>query len=132
MKKYIKKFLNKFYIYRYLAYKKHKSDVLKDPKKEADRIYSIYFKKKINWDNPKNLIEKIYWLQLNTDTSLWTKYADKYKVRNYVKKCGYEENLPKLYGKWDKPKDINFDELPNSFVLKTNNGCGSVLIVKIN
>jgi hypothetical protein len=113
-----------------LAYKKHKRVVLKDPKKEADRAYSIYFKKKINWDNPKNLIEKIYWLQFNTDTSLWTKYADKYLVRDYIKECGFQEHLPELYGKWDNPEDIDFKKLPDSFVLKANNGCGTVLVVK--
>jgi hypothetical protein len=122
--------LNQIYLYRHLAFKKHKYDVLKNPKKEANRIYKPFFKKEINFENPKNLIEKIFWLQFNTDTRLWTKYADKYLVRNYIKECGYEEYLPKLYGKWENPKDINFDKLPNSFVLKANNGCGTVMIVK--
>lgn len=92
MKNNIKTKLNKFYLYRYLAYKKHKLDILKNPKKEANRAYYPFFNKKINWDNPKNLIEKIFWLQFNTDTSLWTKYADKYQVRDYIKECGYEDN----------------------------------------
>lgn len=126
----LKQKLNKYYIYRYLAYRKHKFDVLKNPKEEANRAYKIFFNKEIDWENPKNLIEKIYWLQFNTDTSLWTKYADKYLVRDYIKECGYEDNLPQLYGKWDYPKQIDFNELPNSFVLKSNNGCGTVLVVK--
>lgn len=130
MKVKVKRTLNKSYIYRYLVYLIHKSRVLINPKKEANRAYKIFFKKEINWDNPKNLIEKIYWLQFNTDTSLWTKYADKYLVRDYIKECGYEEHLPQLYGKWDSANDIDFNELPNSFVLKTNNGCGTVLVVK--
>ena len=130
MKKKILKFLNIFYIYRYLAYRKHKYDVTKNFKKEADRCYYPFFKKKIDWENPNNLIEKIYWLQLNSDTSLWTKCADKYVVRDYVKECGYEDALPKLYGKWDNAKDIDFNKLPSSFVLKTNNGCESNLIIK--
>ncbi len=130
MKSLIKSILNKFFFYRYLAFKKHKWDVEKNPKGEANRVYYPFFKKKINWENPKNLIEKIYWLQFNSDTSLWTKYADKYLVRDYIKECGYEENLPQLYGKWDNADDIDFGELPNSFVLKTNNGCGTVLVVK--
>ena len=101
-----------------------------NPKINANISYRHFFKKNIDWKNPKNLIEKTYWLQFNSDTSLWTKYADKYLVREYVKECGYEENLPKLYGKWDNSNDIDFDNLPNSFVLKTNNGCGTNFIVK--
>lgn len=130
MKKEILKFLNKSYIYRYLAFIKHKYDVKRNYKKEANRYYYPFFKKKIDWENPKDLIEKINWLQFNSDTSLWTKCADKYLVRDYVTECGFEEALPKLYGKWDNAKDINFDTLPNSFVLKTNNGCETNFIVK--
>jgi|SRR5690554_4830 len=126
----IKKKLNSFFLYRYLAYKKHRFNILKDPKTEANRVYFPYFKRKINWGKPKDLIEKIFWLQLNTDTSLWTKCADKFLVRDYIKECGYEDYLPKLYGKWDNADDINFAELPDSFVLKTNNGCGTVLVIK--
>lgn len=127
---YIKSKLNEFYFYRYLAYKKHKKSVLSNPKIEANRAYYPFFKKNIDLDNPVNLIEKIYWLQFKSDTSLWTKYADKYLVRNYIKECGYEDNLPELYGKWEDANDIDFDKLPDSFVLKTNNGCGTVLVIK--
>jgi hypothetical protein len=56
--------------------------------------------------------------------------ADKYRVRDYVEECGFKEALPELYGKWDNAKDIDWDKLPNSFVLKTNNGCGTNIIVK--
>lgn len=130
MDNFIKTKLNKFHLYRYLAQMKHKHDVLKDPKKEANRVYKSIFKKEINFDNPKNLIEKTFWLQFNTDTSLWTKYADKYCVRDYIRECGYEEHLPTLYGKWDYSNQIDFENLPNSFVLKTNNGCETIIIVK--
>lgn len=129
MKKYVKSKLNKIYLYRYLAYRKHKHDVLKDPKKEANRVYKLIFNKEIDFENPKNLIEKIFWLQFNSDTFLWTKCADKYLVRDYIKDLGYEEYLPKLHGKWDNVEDIDFSKLPKKFVLKSNNGCGTVLIV---
>src|SRR5690554_5505515 len=116
MMMYLKSKLNRFYFYRYLAYKFHRRSVLRDPKTEANRSYYPFFKKDIDWVKPKNLIEKIDWLQLNTDTSLWTKCADKYLVREYVKECGYEKHLPKLYGKWDNAKNIDFTSLPQSFV----------------
>lgn len=70
------------------------------------------------------------WLKFRSDTSLWTELADKYKVREYIKNNGLEEILVKLYGKWDRVEDIDFEQLPNSFVLKSNNGCGTVLLVE--
>lgn len=101
-----------------------------NPKLAANLMYRRAFHKNINWDNPKNLIEKYYWLLFNTDISLWTKCADKYRVREYIAKLGCEKILVKLYGVWKNADDINFDNLPNKFVLKSNNGCGTVLIVK--
>lgn len=126
----IKLFLHKFYWYKLLTNKTHKNTVLRNPKVEANRTYYLSFKKNIDWENPKDLIEKIFWLQFNTDTSLWTKCADKYLVRYYIEELGYKDYLPKLYGKWDNVEEIDFSELPKQFVLKSNNGCGTVLIVK--
>ena len=130
MKEKIKLYLHKFYWYKLLTNKVHKNAVLRDPKSEANRAYKTFFNKNVDWDNPRDLIEKIYWLQFNTDTSLWTKYADKYLVRDYIKENGYNDHLPKLYGKWDNVEEIDFSKLPEKFVLKANNGCGTVLILK--
>ena len=104
----------------------------KDPRLAAEGLYKkIYGSKAVlNIDNPKNLIEKITWLELNSDTSLWTLCADKYRMREYVAQCGMTDYLPKLYGHWENPEDIDFLLLPNEFVLKANNGCGTVKIVR--
>ncbi len=102
----------------------------KDPRILANRSFKSVFKRNIDWNNPKNLIEKIFWLQIYSDTSIWTKCADKYLVREYVKEKGCGDSLNELYGKWDSAEDIDYDILPNSFVLKTNHGCGQVLLVK--
>lgn len=101
-----------------------------NPKLSADYTYYKVFHKHINWNNPQDLIEKIFWLELNTDTSLWSLCSDKYRVREYVKEKGCENILNHLYGHWDNAKDIDFEKLPNSFVLKTNNACATVMIVK--
>lgn len=85
--------------------------------------------KKIDWDNPKTLNEKIQWLMAFTDTSLWTKYSDKYEVRRYVEECGYKECLTELLGLWDRVDDINFDALPDTFVLKCTHDAGSTILV---
>lgn len=101
-----------------------------NPKILANLAYKSRFHKDIDWDNPKDLIEKIYWLQFNSDTTLWSKCADKYKVREYVAEKGLKNILNELYGVYDKVDEINWDTLPNQFVLKWNNGSGQVLIVK--
>lgn len=100
-----------------------------NPKIPISFTYRIRIKKHINWKNPQNLIEKIAWMELNTDTSLWTLCADKYRVREYVEKCGCGQYLNELLGVWRNPNYIDFDTLPPEFVLKANNGCGTVMIV---
>lgn len=85
---------------------------------------------KLNLDNPKSFNEKIQWLKLNYKNPLLTKCADKYAVREYVKEKIGEEYLIPLLGVWDSPDDIDFDALPNQFVLKVNWGSGQNIIVK--
>lgn len=123
--------MKKGFVYQYLTALIKKAIVSINPKWEINRCYSKVFNgEKPNLENPKNLIEKIYWMELNCDTTLWTKCADKYLMREYVEKCGYGDYLPKLYAKWDKADEIDFSSLPKEFVLKANDGCGTVYIVK--
>ena len=123
---------NKFILKLYTDYLYFRNKFLckLNPKFAANVEFKKFFGRYINWKEPKDLIEKIYWMELNTDTSLWTLCADKYKVRDFIKERGCEDILVNMYGKWDDPNDIDFDKLPNSFVLKANNGCGTVMIVK--
>lgn len=116
--------------YRFAIKLKHRIIANIYPKYLANKTYKSIFHKNIDWKNPKDLIEKIYWLQLNTDTSLWTLCADKYRVREFVTDRGCAEILNELYGKWDNANEIDFDSLPTKFVLKINNSCGQIIIVK--
>ena len=100
------------------------------PKHYAKYLYFKVTHKKLNLDNPKDYNEKIEWLKLYSDTSEWTRCADKYKVRDYIKEKGLEHILVKLYGVWDKAEDIDFSKLPDKFVFKTNHAFGTVLLVK--
>lgn len=100
------------------------------PKYGASKIFRRFFHRGINWDNPKNLQEKTYWLLFNTNTDMWTLCADKYRVREFVKERGASEILTDLYGQWENVDDIDFNMLPNDFVLKANNGCESIIVVK--
>lgn len=92
--------------------------------------YFLRFHKRINWQRPRTLNEKILYLSMMTDTTRWSDLADKYKVREYVEECGYGDSLVTLYGKWDDAEKIDFDALPSSFVLKTNHGSGEIVIVR--
>lgn len=101
-----------------------------NPKRLANILYHDTFNEWINWEKPQNLNEKINYLAFNTDTNLWTKCADKYRMREYIKERNCEELLVTLYGKYENASDIDFEALPNKFVLKPNHGYGNVIIVK--
>jgi hypothetical protein len=62
------------------------------------------------------------------DTSQWPLLADKYRVREYVAEKIGEEYLIPLIGKWDTVDEIDWDQLPQQFVMKCNNGSGDVLV----
>lgn len=117
------------YLYEYLKAHFLKWMVSRNPEAEVDRVYYKVFHRHCDLDNPKDLIEKIFWLELYSDTSMWTQCADKYRIREYVEECGLSEYMPLLYGHWDTAEEIDFNALPNSFVIKANNGCGSVKVV---
>lgn len=81
-----------------------------------------------NIKKPKRFTEKIQWYKLNYKNSLMTNAADKYNVREYVAEKNLENLLVRLYGVYDKPGDIKFEELPEKFVIKTTNGSGTNIL----
>lgn len=80
--------------------------------------------------NPQDINEKLMWMELYSDTSEWSRLADKYKVREYVKEKGFEKNLIPFYGEYDKYNQIDFERLPESFVIKSRNGCAQTAIIR--
>lgn len=86
--------------------------------------YLYVFKKKLNLKSPQDLNEKILWAKLFSDTSRWTELADKRRVRDYVEKIGLGGILVKLYATWYNVDEINWDVLPDKFIIKANNGDG--------
>lgn len=101
-----------------------------DPRRVADYRFHKKFGRHIDWENPKDLNEKIQWLKFYSDTSLWTQLADKYAVRRYVEERGCGDLLVPLYGRWERTEEIDWDSLPEQFVLKTNNGCRDIVICR--
>lgn len=84
----------------------------------------------LNLEYPQTFSEKIQWIKVNCHDQLMTQCADKYRVREYVKKCIGEKYLTKFYGIWKNSDEIDFESLPKQFVLKTNHSSGQVIIVR--
>ena len=85
---------------------------------------------KINLEAPRTFAEKIQWLKLYDHNPKIVLYADKYAVREHIKNTVGEQYLIPLIAAWDTASEIDFDALPNSFVIKPNNSSGRVLICK--
>lgn len=82
--------------------------------------------KKLDLAKPESFHEKLLWLKLNRymKDPLVIQCADKYLVRDYVRQCGCADILNDLLGCWDHAKQIEWDTLPEKFVLKWNFGAG--------
>ena len=102
------------------------------PERLIKAWYKQIYKRDIDLINPKTIDEKINWMKLHSDISLWTKCADKVEVRKFIEERGLGHVLNTIYGVYDRVEDIDFESLPDSFVLKASNGGGGkqVLIVK--
>ncbi len=94
-------------------------------------LYYLRNKEKLNLENPRTFNEKINWLKLHVNvTSQCTMMVDKYEVRNLIKEKIGEQHLIPLLGVWNTFDEIDFDKLPNEFVLKTTHDSGGVVICK--
>ena len=91
--------------------------------------YRIKLKRKLNLKNPKRYTEKIQWYKIHYRNPLMHKCVDKYLVRKYVKEKGLEDILVKLYGRYDSIYDVDFNKLPQSFVIKTTHGGGGLNVI---
>lgn len=85
---------------------------------------------RLNLKEPKTFNEKLQWLKLYNHNPLYTKLADKYSVREYVKQTIGEEYLIPLLGVYNSFAQIDFDELPEQFVLKCNHDSGGLVICR--
>lgn len=99
-----------------------------NPKEHIDSVFIYAFGHTVNWEKPNDINEVIQWLKIYSDTTKWSLYADKYRVREYVKSFGLEEILVPLYGKWNHAWQIKWNKLPDRFIMKVNNGSGDTKI----
>lgn len=92
--------------------------------------YTMRFKRLPNIINPKRYTEKIQLRMINDNMMKYTDYVDKYKVRDFIKEKIGEKYLIDLIGVYDDVNEINFNKLPEKFVIKSNHGSGYFLICK--
>lgn len=92
--------------------------------------YKNYLGKELNLNDPCTFNEKINWMKLYEHDDRKTILSDKYLVREYVTSKIGEEYLIPLLGVWDNSENINFESLPQKFVIKCNHGSGWNLIVE--
>jgi hypothetical protein len=91
-------------------------------------LYVIYYfniGKRLHLTRPQSFNEKVQWLKVYDYKNNYSKYVDKYEVRKYIsKKFGEDILIPLIGGPWDNFDSINFDELPNKFILKCTHDSG--------
>lgn len=95
----------------------------------VDRVWKNEFGHKVDWKNPRDINEKIQWLMCYGDTSLWSDLSDKIKVKEFLESRGYGDLVIPTLGVWERAKDIDYDALPERFVLKCNHDSGSTHII---
>lgn len=87
--------------------------------------YWLKHGRKLNLEKPLRYTEKIQWYKLNYRDPVMAQCADKYRVREYIKSKGLENILIPLYGVYDDIQDVEWEKLPDKFVIKTTNGSGT-------
>ncbi len=99
-----------------------------------EKYLSLKFKKRIgrtlNLENPQSFNDKIQWLKLHDRNPRYTLLVDKALVKDYIAETIGKEYLIPTIGTWDKFDDIDFDMLPDQFVLKCNHNSGGLVICK--
>ena len=91
--------------------------------------YRFQMGKQLNLKNPRAFQEKLHWLKLHDKNPLYTKLVDKVLVKDYVsERIGSKYVIP-LLGVWNRPEDIEWDILPERFVLKTNHSGGNTGVI---
>ena len=98
--------------------------------KYLKKVYKTKFGYDLDLDNPKTYNEKLQWLKLYNRKPIYTTMVDKYEVKKYVADIIGEEHIIPTLGIWDRFEDIDFDALPEQFVLKCTHDSGGLVICR--
>ncbi len=128
MNKYIRFLTDKKFRFSYMAARGFYHSM--SDEKMLKKLYKNAMGKDLNLENPTTYNEKIQWLKLYNRKSEYTMMVDKYEVKRYVANLIGEEYIIPTLGVWDKFDDIDFDSLPNQFVLKCTHDSGGLVICR--
>lgn len=92
-------------------------------------LYRLLMHKPLNLKNPKSFNEKLQWLKLYNRKHQYTLMVDKLKVKDYVADLIGEEYIIPTLGVWENAKDVDFNSLPDKFVIKCNHNSGQGLYI---
>lgn len=93
-------------------------------------LYRVKMGKKLNLDNPQTFNEKLQWLKLYDRNPDYIRMVDKYEAKKYVADIIGKEYIIPTLGVWNNFDEIDFDMLPNQFVLKCTHDSGGIVICK--
>lgn len=92
-------------------------------------LYWFKMRRKLNLDKPETYNEKLQWLKLYYRNPSYTEFVDKYAVKEYVANTIGDEFIIPTIGVWTHPEDIQWETLPNQFVIKTTHGGGNCGVI---
>ena len=98
--------------------------------KYLQMMFYLELGKHLDLENPKSFNEKLQWLKLNDRKDIYTKLVDKYEVKRYIADALGEEYIIPTIGVWDRFEDIDFQQLPEKFVLKCTHDSGGLVICR--
>ena len=93
-------------------------------------VYKKIFNRELDLKNPKTFNEKLQWLKLYDRNPQYTEMVDKYQVKKYIADLIGEEYIIPTLGVYDKFDDIDFEKLPDKFVLKCTHDSGSTIVCR--
>ena len=93
-------------------------------------MFRVNMKKRLNLKNPETFNEKLQWLKLYDRKSVYSTMVDKAAAKDYVASIIGDQYIIPTLGIWDRFEDIDFDALPDQFVLKCTHDSGGLVICK--
>ena len=128
--------LNKFF--KFITDSKYRFNILASrgffnnwsDEKFLKKKFKLIFGRELDLQNPQTFNEKMQWLKLYDRKPIYTTMVDKYEVKKYVADIIGEEYIIPTFGVWDRFEDIDFDKLPNQFVLKCTHDSGGLVICR--
>lgn len=107
-------------------YKRH----FVNPETYVQKVFKKRMGYNLDLNNPRTFNEKLQWMKLYDHNPLYTKLVDKYEVKRYIADRIGEQYIIPTFGVWDSVENIDFDSLPNQFVLKCTHDSGGLVICK--